>query len=244
MKPQKTYKAHRWSGLIFAAAIFASPLSPAQTSASRPTAEVRLHIVSSLPGKHRSTPAVAWLTALPGTAAPTFEPTGHYALLQKNRTFSPHLQVVPVGGVVEFPNRDPFFHNVFSLFNGRRFDLGLYEAGSSKSVSFSRQGVSYIFCNIHPEMSAVIVSLDTPLYAIADDSGAFLLRNIPSGNYKLNLWVEGVSQSVLDGLSRNLHLTAQPEDLGAISVPIGGTQLSNHMNMYGHAYDKEPGSSY
>ena len=86
--------------------------------------------------------------------------------LQKNRVFQPHLLIIPVGSVVQFPNADPFFHNVFSLFDGKRFDLGLYEAGSTKSVTFSREGVSYIFCNIHPEMSAVILTLSTSLYSV------------------------------------------------------------------------------
>ena len=84
-----------------------------------------------------------------GNPRSSFSPHGRYTLLQKNRTFIPHLQVIPAGSVVQFPNADPFFHNVFSLFNGKRFDLGLYEAGSSKSVTFPREGVSYIFCNIH-----------------------------------------------------------------------------------------------
>ena len=68
------------------------------------------------------------------------------------------MLVVPVGSVVAFPNRDPFFHNVFSLFEGKRFDLGLYEAGSTRDVLFDKPGVSYIFCNIHAEMSAVVIA--------------------------------------------------------------------------------------
>ncbi|HVH86206.1 MAG TPA: hypothetical protein VM912_05740, partial [Terriglobales bacterium] len=90
----------------------------------------------------------------------------HAALVQKNKSFSPHLLVVPPGSLVDFPNRDPFFHNVFSLFEGKRFDLGLYESGASRSVRFDRTGVSYIFCNIHPQMNAIVISLDTPYYAI------------------------------------------------------------------------------
>src|SRR5215471_6640516 len=90
------------------------------------------------------------------------------SLTQKNKSFEPHFLVVEVGSVVNFPNRDPFFHNVFSLFNGKRFDLGLYEAGTTRQVRFDRPGVCYIFCNIHSEMSAVVVVLDTPYYAIAN----------------------------------------------------------------------------
>jgi hypothetical protein len=158
--------------------------------------------------------------------------------------FIPHLQVIPVGSVVQFPNADPFFHNVFSLFDGRRFDLGLYESGSSKAVAFSRKGVSYIFCNIHPEMSAVVLSLSTPLYAVADAGNSFALRDIPPGNYQMGLWVEGVPQSTLDGLVRRVHLTAHILDLGEMKVPISGTSAIAHTNKFGRAYDKLPTSLY
>src|SRR3954469_8802584 len=83
----------------------------------------------------------------------------HARLVQKNKTFQPHVLVIPVGSVVEFPNRDPFLHNVFSLFEGKRFDLGLYEAGSTREVHFNKPGISYIFCNIHAQMSAVVIAL-------------------------------------------------------------------------------------
>jgi len=88
----------------------------------------------------------------------------HATLTQKHKKFSPHVLVIPPGSVVDFPNRDPFFHNVFSLFEGKRFDLGLYESGTSRSVKFDRPGVSYIFCNINPQMNAIVISLDTPYY--------------------------------------------------------------------------------
>ena len=74
----------------------------------------------------------------------------HYRLVQRNKRFEPDLLVVPVGSVVDFPNADPWFHNVFSLYRGKRFDLGLYQAGSQRSVRFDRIGPSYLFCNIHP----------------------------------------------------------------------------------------------
>jgi hypothetical protein len=142
--------------------------------------------------------------------------------------------VIPVGSVVQFPNADPFFHNVFSLFEGKRFDLGLYEAGSSKAVTFSHEGVSYIFCNIHPEMSAVIVSLSTPFYAMADANDSILLRKIPPGDYKMQLWVEGVPQSSLAELSRRIHVGEGTLDLGEIRAPIGSS--STHKNEFGKPY--------
>ncbi len=212
--------------------------------AGSPVAELRLHIISSQPGKPRPVPAVIWLEPLAGTPALSFLPHGHYTLLQKNRTFIPHIQVIPVGGVVRFPNADPFFHNVFSLFDGKRFDLGLYEAGSSKSVTFSREGVSYIFCNIHPEMSAVILSLSTPLYAVADTNESFMLRNIPPGNYKLHVWIEGVPQSFLDSLGRSVHLPPRLINLGDLKAPILQNRITTHANKFGRAYDTDSTSTY
>lgn len=219
-------------------------MASAVTFAQAATAELRLHLVSSMPAKSRPVPAVMWLEPLPGTSGVPFLPSGHYTLLQKNRKFIPHLQVIPVGSVVQFPNADPFFHNVFSLFEGKRFDLGLYEAGSSKSATFSREGVSYIFCNIHPEMSAVVLALSTGLYAIADEKNAVDLRDIPPGDYELHLWIEGVPQSTLQGLTRNVHLQARVVDLGGLRAPIPPAGTMPHSNMYGEDYGKEPSSTY
>jgi hypothetical protein len=204
--------------------------------------ELRIKIVFARHTKARSVPAAIWLEPLPGTDALPFAPQGHYTLLQKNRTFIPHLQVVPVGSVVQFPNADPFFHNVFSLFDGKRFDLGLYEAGSSKSVTFSREGVSYIFCNIHPEMSAVVLTLSTPLYAIADPADAFDLRDIPPGDYELHVWIEGVPQTVLSGLDRRVHLPAHVVDLGEIEAPVSAVVA--HKNKFGETYPPETQQPY
>lgn len=206
--------------------------------------ELQLRVVSSKPGKPHVVPAVVWLEPISGTPALPFLPHGHYTLLQKNRTFIPHLLVIPAGSVVQFPNADPFYHNVFSLFDGKRFDLGLYEAGSSKSVTFSRVGVSYIFCNIHPEMSAVVVSLTTPLYAIADAEDAFVLRDVPPGDYQLHFWIEGVPQSVLGSLDRPIHLSSEPLNLGDIKAPINHFNSTAHANKFGGSYDMDPSSTY
>lgn len=208
------------------------------------TAEIRLRIVSRLPGKPRAVPGVAWLMPLSGTEIRPFTAQGHYTLLQKNRRFIPHLQVIPVGAEVQFPNADPFYHNVFSLFEGKRFDLGLYEAGSSKSVTFPREGVSYIFCNIHPEMSAVVLTLSTPLYALADSTDAFALHGIPPGEYQLHIWIEGVPPSELETLIRAVHVSGQDLDLGTIAAPIARPPDMTHMNKFGKPYDTKSQSAY
>ena len=126
-------------------------------------------------------------------------------LVQRNKSFDPHLLIVPVGSVVAFPNRDPFFHNVFSLFEGKRFDLGLYEAGSTRDVHFDKTGISYIFCNIHPEMSAVVVALDTPYYGISDRHGQVVISGVPSGKYVLRVWHESALPETLAGNDTGSH---------------------------------------
>lgn len=238
-------KKRRFSSLLLCAVIAGSGLNFAQEpSPEKPTGELRLQVVSSLPGNHRTAPAVVWLVPLSGTPALPFTPRGHYTLLQKDRTFHPHLQVIPVGSVVDFPNADPFFHNVFSLFEGKRFDLGLYEAGTSRSVTFSREGLSYIFCNIHPEMSAVVLALSTPLYKIAAADDSFDLRNIPPGDYRMHIWIEGVPQAALESLGRPVHFSAGLLDLGSLSAPIARAGNMNHSNKFGSSYDPHTDSTY
>jgi hypothetical protein len=189
--------------------------------------------------KSHSPAIVVWLTPVAGSPDLLLPPRGHFKLVQKNRTFTPHLLVVPVGSVVSFPNEDPFFHNVFSLFNGKRFDLGLYEAGSSRDVRFSRQGVSYIFCNIHPEMSAVVISLSTPLYSVAVPDGTFVIQPAPPGAYELHVWIEGTPQPDLNQLSRRITLAAGQSSNVTIDASNAYRPGHNHLNMFGKPYSPD-----
>jgi plastocyanin len=186
---------------------------------------------------NQQAPAVLWLEPLNGKARDVpVVPHEKYTLLQKNKMFSPHLLVVPVGSVVLFPNQDPFFHNVFSLFDGKRFDLGLYEAGSTKEVTFSREGVSYIFCNIHPQMSAVVLALSTPFYGIADANGVFHLHGVPAGEYEMHVWVEGEQQPLLDRLTRKVKVSSEGADLGEIRLELPPQAPGEHLNKFGQPY--------
>jgi hypothetical protein len=217
-------------------------LSHAETQAPQQNVDVTLHLVEGHSSSHgnradHQAPAVAWLKPIGDRNLP-FPSHDPYVLLQKNRMFTPHILVVPVGSVVRFPNADPFFHNVFSLFDGKRFDLGLYEAGSTKEVTFSREGLSYIFCNIHPEMSAVVISLSTPLYAIANVDGEIKLRDVPPGEYELHVWVEGEMQPALDKLTRRVRVGSSELDLGEIKLATPPNPLSKHENKFGQPYDQ------
>ena len=210
-------------------------------STAQQRADVRLQLDLPGPRQGDDTPAAVWLRPVNGTPELLFPPK-RYTLLQKNRMFTPHLLVIPVGSTVDFPNADPFFHNVFSLFDGKRFDLGLYEAGSDKQVTFSREGVSYIFCNIHPEMSAVVVALSTPLYAIADKNESAVIHSVPAGDYELSIWVEGVPQPILKALSRTVHVASSNLDLGHLRIPIAPAK--SHSNKFGDDYDTRPKQPY
>jgi plastocyanin len=218
----------------------------AAQSASSPLVDLRVHIqlAGSQSAKEHSPSAVVWLEPDYRKSAVHFAQPGHFTLLQKNRMFSPHLLVIPVGSIVTFPNADPFFHNVFSFFNGKRFDLGLYEAGTSREVTFPREGVSYIFCNIHPEMSAVILTISSPLYAVADSSDHVTMHNVPPGEYLLHVWVEGLMQPALDRMTHRVQVSQD----GANSVTVDATsaprQPAQHLNKFGQPYDREAKPPY
>ncbi|WP_200821478.1 cupredoxin domain-containing protein [Bryocella elongata] len=214
-------------------------------------ADVTIHLtVRAADGKSRipsaNAPVVVWLSPLgaDGETDLTVKPgTGRsFQMVQKDKMFQPHLLVVPTGSLVGFPNRDPFFHNVFSLFNGRRFDLGLYETGATHSVPFNREGVSYIFCNIHPEMGAVILSVATPYFAVAAQASA-QLHHVPPGTYLLKVWAEDAAEASLEKASRRIKVGQGNTDAGAVDIALQPPQ--QHTDKFGKPYARHPeGSPY
>jgi plastocyanin len=165
-------------------------------------------------------------------------------LVQHDKTFEPHVLIVPVGTVVEFPNKDPFFHNIFSLYDGRRFDLGLYESGSKRTVTFDRPGVSYLFCNIHAEMSAVVVAVETPYFGLSDRSGHVAISNVPDGRYQLNVWYERSLPETLNALTRSVTISNSNRNLGQIRVLENPNFTPAHKNKYGLDYVPPPNTEY
>ncbi len=229
--------------LWLAAILLASMASPADAQGVEVslTVEIRGHRAAAhgYPGA-----AVVWLSPLQKTLVEPAHPKQEYRLSQRDRQFFPHLLIVPVGSSVDFPNLDPFFHNVFSLFNGRRFDLGLYEGHSSRKVQFDREGVSYIFCNIHPGMGAVVVSLDTPYYGLSDAEGLVQMHNVPPGSYRLNVWAEDVPLDRLGKVSRVVEISASAIRLGTLSLETTGDVMSHHLNKFGEDYPVQPKAAY
>lgn len=192
-----------------------------------------------------SAEVVVWLTPLDtGSISQPVPDRGAHVLAQKDKQFSPHLLVVPVGSSVDFPNLDPFFHNVFSLFNGKRFDLGLYEGHSHRSVQFDREGVSFIFCNIHPDMAAVVIALKTPYFGISSFDGTVRLVGVPPGRYRLNVWAEDAPVYELNGLTRLVEVGPQHTSLGSIRVETNGDTKKHHANKFGEPYKPLPHAPY
>ncbi len=125
-------------------------------------------------------------------------PKKHAVLNQKNQTFIPRVMAVLVGTTVDFPNNDKIFHNVFSFREGRRFDLGMYPPGASKSVTFDKPGLVKIFCNIHSNMVAFVWVLENPYFAVTDAEGKFTINDVPPGKYQLRVWSEGCVEQTQD----------------------------------------------
>jgi plastocyanin len=130
---------------------------------------------------------VVWLDS----REPTLAAQKRVVLDQRNLDFFPHVLAVRLGTTVELPNNDRVFHNVFSFHNGKKFDLGLYPVGTVRYVTFDRPGLSRIFCNIHPNMAAYVMAVDTPYFAVSDNAGRFEIPQIPTGSYTYHAWRAG-----------------------------------------------------
>jgi plastocyanin len=109
---------------------------------------------------------------------------------QRARTIIPHVTIVETGTQIDFPNDDDVFHNIFSLSGPKRFNLGRYPPGESRSEEFDRAGVVRLFCDIHSEMGGVIVVVDTPYFTKPDAQGRFRIADVAEGEYVAIVWHE------------------------------------------------------
>jgi plastocyanin len=131
----------------------------------------RSHVVIWIEGQANSRPAT---------------PTAAASLEQLGRRFVPDLVAIPVGSTVSFPNRDSIFHNVFSLSTPKSFDLGNYPKGDTRRVVFTRPGIVYVGCHLHPNMGAVIVVTPGECTKAGPD-GRFNL-DVPPGSWTVVAW--------------------------------------------------------
>jgi plastocyanin len=178
---------------------------------------------------------VVWLEPV---SSPILLPTAqsHAEMIQRNKTFSPHVLAIRVGTVVNFPNDDPIFHNAFSNYNGQIFDIGLYPPGTARAIAFHREGVVRVFCNIHPTMSAVIVVLRSPYFSVSAKSGNFQIPGVPPGSYRMHVFHERATEETLAALTRTVEITGEQVQLTPVQVSESGYLQLPHTNKYGHDY--------
>lgn len=213
--------------------LFALVLMHIVAQGQQVTVSGTVNVVSEVKSRAGSGEVVVWLT--PESDRATIAPEPKTRIVQKNKQFVPHVVAVTVGTPIDFPNEDPFFHNVFSIYRGKPFDLGLYESGDSRAVRFNQPGVSYIFCNIHPEMTAIVVALRTPYFAVTKNDGSFEIGKVPPGRYRLELFYDRSSQQELAAATRELEIGQSGLKLAAVTLHANEAPKP-HLNKYGEQY--------
>lgn len=178
---------------------------------------------------------VVWLTPVKNAHLPA-PPAAPAIMVQKNKAFQPHVLAIQVGTAVDFPNYDPIFHNAFSTYDGRIFDLGLYPPGASRRVLFDRPGIVRVFCNIHESMSAIIAVLPTPWFCVTPRSGAVSIPDVPEGEYLVHFFHERSLPDVLDRLRQRIIVGPGGAKLGAVRISEAGYLPMPRKNKYGLDY--------
>jgi plastocyanin len=218
-----------WAAFCFALLLCSAVRLGAQESVVHGSVRVLHHDESA----SESGDVVVWLTPLKPAAPAGSGPAG--TLMQRGKKFIPHVVAITQGTEIEFPNHDLFFHNVFSIHQGKTFDLGLYESGAVRKVKFGQPGVSYIFCNIHPQMSAVVVVLKTRYFAVTDPDGSFQISQVPSGRYKVVMWYELATEAELKSVEKEVEVVRGDNEISQV-VLHSSDAPPEHMNKEGEPY--------
>jgi plastocyanin len=176
----------RIDGRVVLTAVSASPLASA-TYASR-----RVERISAVPVNELANVVVSVQDAPHGPSLPLMRAR----IAQQNESFLPRVVAITRGSAVDFPNGDPFFHDVFSLSRAATFDLGSYPRGSSRGWQFPQAGIVKVYCHIHSHMSASILVFDHPYFAIPGDDGAFAIEDLPAGSYRVSAWHERIGENI------------------------------------------------
>ena len=152
----------------------------------------------------------------------------------KGKQFLPHVVAVPVGGTVEFPNDDPIFHNVFSVSGENRFDLALYKRPKTGTQTFRHAGVVRVYCNIHPQMSAVVVVRDNPFFTKLSPDGTFSIENVPAGRHVLKAWHERAGESWVE-----VNVPEHGSVAASLALDASKFKRVQHKNKFGKDYSSD-----
>jgi plastocyanin len=213
---------------------------------ARPPATPTLAVIDSAAAGLSAAPAAPVAEPAPDPAAAARLAAARAAsatraeILMRQKTFLPHVRVVPAGGAVDWPNRDPFSHNVFSNTPGGAFDLGLYPRGESRGAAFRRPGVYAVFCNIHPRMSAYVVSVPAPYYAQPGPDGRWTIADVPPGRYRLRVWHEQAREQA----ARPITVSASGAAPVAVTLDAREYRAQPHANKFGQPYARAARDEY
>jgi len=184
---------------------------------------------------------LVWLEPSAADAKTPKRPAATFQMVTRGKMLIPHVLAIPAGSTVIFPNDDPISHNLFSLSSGNSFDLGLYRRGAGKQETFVAPGVVNVYCNVHPNMSAVIHVMQTPWYTLADQNGSYAFSEIPAGKYRLVAWNElsGTAQSPIE--VNNSGLVSGEL---ALTLDSRNYRIVQHMDKTGKPYQTSIAKDY
>lgn len=235
ISPPPVAGRHPTTALAMAAAvaILAVLLVPAAAGAAELAGTLRVLDDRGRELEGGAATAVVWFVPDAGVAAPG---AGEYTMETRRKRFEPRVLVVPVGSTVDFPNRDPILHNVFSVSGGNAFDLGLVRRGEGGSHRFREAGVVRVFCNVHHSMVAYVVVVETPFYAVPEKDGDFVLEGLPAGPGTLTAWHERGEPVIR---------RVDPRD-GPVTVAVEADRplLPPHLNKLGRPYARRGRDRY
>jgi plastocyanin len=177
---------------------------------------------------------VVWLEELRRGGDAAGEVRGQMKSDQKR--FAPRVLVVPRSAVVDFPNVDPIYHNVFSVSGVNRFDLGLYRSGASRKKQFDEVGLVRVYCNIHPQMVGFVMVVDSDFAAVTAPDGRFRFEGVPAGTHTLKAWHEEA------GVETAMPVTVRPhaDNPASLRLDVSGYTPPTHKNKYGKVYPPQP----
>ena len=219
-----------WSGLLAVLSTVAGAV-PAATQTGQVSGRITIQEKNNAPSADLGD-AVVYLVGQGVALAPA-----RFEIAISDKTFSPHVLVVPVGPTVAFPNHDPFDHNVFSVSDSNSFDLGLYGRGEGKGTVFRYPGLVRVFCNVHPRMVALVQVMATHHFAQAGGDGSFTITGVEPGTYKLHVWHERAPQEIVR------DVTVGPNGVSDLQITLNarGFKWQPHKNKFGKDYPTNAG---
>ena len=215
------------AGALFSAPVFAAPVTGSVTFLTK---RGQRPVVNE---------TLVWLEPSATVSRVVRRPPENAVMTTRNKMLIPHILALPAGSTVTFPNEDPISHNLFSLSSANSFDLGLYRRGAGKSEKFDAPGIVNVYCNVHPNMSAVIHVMSTPYYGFADANGRYSF-DVPAGRYRVVAWNEqgGTADALVDvgtsGATTPIALTIDSRNF----------RIGQHMNKVGKPYQAPSTKEY